>query len=710
MGYVGDIFVVDSTADAEWLLAKLERTSGPKGVDCETYNCDPKKQSPCHTAKIVCWSVAWFELDAPKHPVAPNTYVASSAFIWAEYLQTFKPWLESEVPKVGASFSTYDMHCFENHGIRVGGLVHDNKYTSRFWYSSKDVKHDLKSQLDSVLGYRVDSYASLFSRAVENKPKVYKADKYYVRGNSRSGPLAGVPTLVIGGSWSTFSHAERELIPLDRIREDHPDRIPELIPYAALDAKGSLELMLWREAQLESRVAKGKESSLGLYRRIWQPGLLMLQRMERRGMALDVDVCSDIRQRAESDMADLLPAIQSFAGDSAFNPGSWQQLQGLLRDKLKLRTPEVAGTVWATRHPKKDEWSTSEASLAWLQVKYPEYFQGIDSLRKWKKIRRQMQFARDLPSFVSTVDSRLHTVLGPEADTGRLSAKLPALQQIPSKNDQYGIRGAFVAGPGNSLIVSDFAQLEVYVLAHMLLKLNFGSELAEALKGDVYIWLVEKIWPDLAKHWTRADYKVKGHPAKIKRDLAKILVLAVNYGKTATGLAMSLIDFELDGEPASESYSESLLADYHMVLPGISKFHKWIAKFSRENGGVPSLLGRWRPIPESRSDKRWEAARGDRKAQNTPMQASAMDIALCAMLGLNSYDGVPGFMNEEMRDLKGDVLMQIHDELILECPTENAPKVKELTEVGMCSPPHIELELKLKTEAGFGLSWKEAKV
>lgn len=703
------IFVIDSPERAQKLLAILVSNPGPFGVDCETAGINPKEESPAFKGEIVCWSVAWFEPDAPVHPTCPNTRVANSAFIWADYLPIFKSWLESAVPKVGAAFTRFDMHMFENHGIRVGGVVHDNVVASRFFYSSKDVKHDLKSQLDSVLGYSSHSYSELFSRAVRNKPKTYKANKYYTRGNSRVGPLAGVPTLVIGGSWDTFSHSKRELIPLNRIREDYPDRIPELIPYAALDAKGSLELMPWREAQLASRKAKGTETSLGLYKRIWQPGLLMLNRMERRGMALDIEVCNDIRVRAESDMAALIPQIRAFADDSEFNPGSWQQLQGFLRDKLKLRRPEVKGTVWAMSHPAQDEWSTSEASLAWLQVKHPEHFSGIDSLRKWKKIRRQMQLARDLPTFVSTVDSRVHTVLGPEADTGRLSAKLPALQQIPSKNDQYGLRGAFVAGPGNSLVVSDFSQLEVYILAHMLIRLFDDHSLAEALKGDVYMWIVRKVWPGIAASWTDADGKTKGHPAKAKRDLAKILVLATNYGKTATGLAMSLIDFEIDGEPADEQYAQSLLDDYLAVLPGVPRWQKWIAQYARANGGVPTLLGRWRPIPESRSDKKWEASRGDRKALNTPIQGGAMDIALCAMLGLNSYDGVSGFFNPEMRALGGDVLMQIHDELIVECPTENSPAVLALTEAGMVSPPHIELDVKLKVEAAIGQSWKEAK-
>ncbi len=693
-----DIFVVDSTARARELLDILQANPGPFGVDCETVDCDPKKQSPVLTARIVCWSVAWFEDNVPKHPRA-NTGVARRAFIWAEFLPEFKAWLESNAPKVGASFTSYDMHCFENHGVRVGGLVHDNKHTSRMWYSSKDQPHDLKYQAEAVLGYHTRSYKQLFSRAKELKPKVYKKTTFYKAGTSRKGPLAGVPTLVCEGTVSKFSHRGKlPLIPLDRIREDYPTRVDDLLDYASNDAKFSLELMPHREAELASRPAKFG-STLKLYTDVWHPMLLQLNRMERTGICIDRDRCEQIRAKAQGDMDALLPGVCEFAADDAFNPGSPRQLAEFLFERLGLRRPPVGGTMFAIKATKPDEWSTSEASLHWLQIKHPEYNAGLDLIRRWRKIRRNMQFGRDIPKYVAS-DGRVHTVLSPEADTGRLSAKLPALQQIPSKNDKYGIRSAFVAAPGKLLVVADFSQLEVYVLAHMLIRLFGETSVAQALSsGDVYSWIARRCWSECAGY---TDAQMKD-PAVGKRfrDLAKILVLATNYGKTPMGLALSLLD-EL-GEPADEDFCRGLLDTYMNTLPGVTMWQRWIAEYAKANRGVPTLLGRWRPLPLAGTN------RGDRQALNSPIQGGAMDIAALGMLSLNTYDGVPFWFNHELAATEAQCLLQVHDELIFEVDEDRAPEALGIIEHGMTHPPLLDLAVQLKVEAHAARSWKEAK-
>lgn len=688
---LGDIFVVDSAERAEELLAILQAAPGPFGVDCETVDCDPKKQSPVHTARIVCFTLAWRWYEG-----GPT----KAAFIWGEFLPLFKEWLESDVPKIGANFPSYDMHCFENHGIVIGGFAHCNKHTSRLWYSSKDVPHDLKSQMESVLGFKVRSYKSLFSRAVELKPKTYKADKFYKTGNTKKGPLAGVPTLVIGGTWSTFSHKETELIPLDRIREEYPDRVPELIEYATMDAVGSLELEPKRSAQLASRPAK-YGSTLKLYNDVWNPMLLMLNRMERAGITVSTDVCGRVQSEAQADMDALMPGIREFADSDEINPGSAPQLKELLFEKLALRRPPIKGTLFAISRADETEWSTSEASLHWLQIKHPEYNEGLDLIRRWRKSRRQMQTGRDLPGFISPIDGRVHCVLGPDTDTGRLSCKLPALQQVSSKNDIYGIRGAFVATPGRAFVVADFSQLEVYVLAHMLIRLFGDYSLRDALaSGDVYSWIARAAWPNDPK-WTDEEYKTKGHPAKKRRDLAKILVLATNYGKTPMGLALTLLD-EL-GEPADEQYCRGLLDTYMNVLPGVALWQEWIAAYAKQHRGVPTLLGRWRPLP-------WAGtSRGDRQALNSPIQGGAMDIAALAMLSLNTYDLVRGWFHQELAALGFGCLLQIHDELIFEGPADNGPRALEIIEHGMTHPPMLDLAVQLKVEAKVAPSWAEGK-
>lgn len=679
-----EVFVVDSTERAEELLRILAAVPGPFGCDVETTNCNPKKQSPVLTAQVVCLTIAWKD--------GAHT---ESAFVWADHLQLFKPWLEdAAVHKVGANFPGFDIHALENHGILVRGFVHDNKYTSRLWYSSKDVKHDLKSQAESVLGYRTRSFKSLFSRQLENKPKVYKADKFYAKGNARTGPLAGVPTLVVAGSWSTVSWAKTELIPLDKIRTEWPHRVNDLIEYAAEDAVWSLELAPIREAQLASRPAKFG-STLQLYNDVWNPMLLQLNRMERAGITVSADVCGDIQARAQSDMDALLPGIREFAADDSLNPGSSDQLREFLFERLGLRRPPIKGTMFAISRADESEWSTSEVSLHWLQLKHPEYNAGLDLIRRWRKIRRNMQFGRDLPTYTAS-DGRVHCVMGPETDTGRLSCKLPALQQIPSKNDTYGLRGAFVAAPGHRLVVADFSQLEVYVLAHMLIRLFDDHSLRIALEtGDVYSWIARECWAE-----ARQYESLKG-PGKRFRDYAKIVVLAKNYGKTTMGMALTLLD-EL-GEPAAESFCQELFDTFDTALPGVPRWQSWIKEYARKHRGVPTLLGRWRPLPWAGSN------RGDRQALNSPIQGGAADLAVLSMLSLNTYDLVPGWFNAELAATGARCLLQVHDELIFEVPEENADIAQRLIEHGMTNPPLLELAVKLKVEAAHGLSWKAAK-
>jgi DNA polymerase I len=659
------------------------------GVDCETVCCDPRKQSPVLTARIVCWSIAWFEGGRTR-----------SAFIWAAHLEAFRAWLEdASVLKAGANFTAYDMHCFENHGILIRGFAHDNKHTSRLWYSSKDVAHDLKSQAASILAARTDSYASLFSRPSRTKDKLYKSTRY---SKPRTGPLAGVPTLTCEGVVSTFSASKRELVPLDEVRPGglYESRLGALYVYAAADAVYSLELAPRREKQLASRPAK-YGSTLQLYRDVWNPFLLTLNRMEREGIEVSRAEAERVRCEAEADMDALLPDIRDFAAQVDFNPGSGPALAELLFERLGLRQPPIKGTLFAIGRADAEEWSTSEASLHWLQLKHPEYNAQLDLVRRWRKARRQMQTGRDLPGFIGA-DGRVHCVMGPETDTGRLACKLPALQQISGeKNDTYGIRSAFVARAGHRLVVADYSQLEVYVLAHMLIRLFGDHSLREALlSGDVYTWIARACWPHDPK-WTDADYKTKGHPANKRRGLAKILVLATNYGKTPMGLALTLLDET--GEPASEQFCADLLNLYMSTLPGIAKWQEWIAAYAKQNRGVPTLLGRWRPLPLAGT------RRGDRQALNSPIQGGAADIAVLGMLSLNTYSLVPAWGNHELAVLGARCLLQVHDELIFEVPEANAERALEIIEHGMTHPPLLELAVQLKVEAKIASSWKEGK-
>ena len=691
--YSDDILVVDTVEAARALEVTL-RGAGGFALDTETVGCNPKVQSPVLTARCWCWSVAWVEPDAPTHPQLAAVKLANRAYLTADMLAPLKALLEDGSVAKCMHNGDYDVQVLANHGITVRGLTHDTKHSSRFWYSSKDVPHDLKSQMSSVLGYNARSYDSLFSRPVRTKPKTYKRSGYVTK---RTGPMAGVPTLVEAGTWDTFSHAERELIPLDDLPTLYPDRMTAMYDYASLDAKATIELAQYRKRQLRSRPSMRGKSSLDVYQEIWQPMNNELRKLERAGITVDPAVCAAGNQAALLDAAKILPNLHAWVGDSEFNFRSPDQLKKFLFGELGLPRPPIQGTLKAVKPSKNDEWSTSEVSVYWLELHCPEHANELSALRRWRKVMKAAQYLRDLPEYIAT-DGRVHCVLSPEADTGRLSAKNPALQQIPS-NDEYGIRRSFVAAPDHKLIVADMSQLEVYVLAHVLLQLFNDSSVYDALQsGDVYSWIARAVWPEL-NAYDKADFKTKGHPAAAKRALAKILVLASNYGKTPQGIALSLLDET--GEPADEQFCKDLLDTYYGTMPGVTKWHTWSSEYAAKHGGIYTLLGRWRPIPYSLSDLKWQRRRGDRQAMNTPIQGGAMDLMSCALLQLAA--------DPQLAALGARCLLQIHDELIFEVPEHNAEAALPIIVAGMENPPHVALRVKLRSEAKIADCWQEGK-
>jgi DNA polymerase-1 len=556
-------------------------------------------------------------------------------------------------------------------------------------------------------------YKEGFCRSTELKPKVYKTTRFAKNG-CKTGPLAGVPTLTVEGSITQFtwgrktpSGYKRPFIHLDLMETDYASRYESFCDYASLDAKATLELYHYRSRQLRRLPAK-LESHQDFYDRCWHPDLVRLWRMERRGVELDTDHCAIGKAQSDIDCAKLNEQLCDYF-NCTVDWGSPMQLKGFLQDQLMLPRPPIKGTLKAISKADPDEYSTAEASIYWLETKCEQYRAGLKLLREWRKKRRLGQYLRDLPGNVAP-DGRLHTVLSPEADTGRLSARFPPLQQIPgAKKDPYGIRRAFVAGPGRKLVVADFSQLEVYILAHVLIKLFNDDSVYVALQsGDVYSWVAKTCWPDKLAGIDLAAIKDNPDPAIASfRDLAKILVLATNYGKTPMGLSLQLLD-EL-GEPADESYCEDLLLTYFGRMQGVQKYQAWITAYAAKNGGTPSLLGRWRPVPLAMSELRWEARRGARQALNGPIQGGARDVMMMAALGMNTYTEVPGYLNQRLAQLGAYQLLDVHDELILDCPAENAPEVLALVKHGMEHPPGIDLMVQLRCEAKIADCWADGK-
>lgn len=257
----------------------------------------------------------------------------------------------------------------------------------------------------------------------------------------------------------------------------------------------------------------------------------------------------------------------------------------------------------------------------------------------------------------------------------------PNLQQIPAK-EPYGIRKAFVAPPGEVLVVGDWEQLELYVMAHFLEELFEDESLKRALlDGDVYTNVAHEAWPEtrLYKNLKHAD-----DPKMAKlRDMAKIVVLGKNYGKTINGLALQL--------GVSKEEAAKLDASYVAAFPGVPRFQVWAQQEALTRGHTRTIFGRRRDIDGADSQEAWKRARAARQAANGIIQGSAADICMEALRGSSGLS----------------VRLQVHDELVVSSPEADTPNVAGRLQRIMESG--VSLRCPLKAEVKTAPNWGSVK-
>jgi DNA polymerase-1 len=304
---------------------------------------------------------------------------------------------------------------------------------------------------------------------------------------------------------------------------------------------------------------------------------------------------------------------------------------------------------------------------------------------------------------------RVHCSLNINTETGRLSARKPNLQNQPAlEKDRYKIRQAFIAEPGNSLIVADYGQLELRILAH----LSDCKSMLDAFKagGDFHSRTAMNMYPHVREavekgkvllEWDPQPGEEKP-PLPLLKDLfaterrkAKMLNFSIAYGKTAIGLSK---DWKVSEEEAKKTvklwYNERL---------EVLKWQSERKKEAHTSQCVHTLLGRARHFPNMKSASSSLKGHIERAAINTPVQGSAADVAMCAMLEISR--------NSQLKKLGWKLLLQVHDEVILEGPTENAEEAKSLVVQCMSNPFDGKniLSVDLAVDAKCALNWYEGK-
>lgn len=702
---VGGWTVVDSAESAHALLAKLHKLEGPFGVDTEcVVDLD---RSPVGNGTIFAWSLAWVEPPIHHHP--RGMPIASRAFIWADYLPIFKDWLEDPtIEKVGHNVFTFDRHMFANHGIALNGIVGDTLRMSRFLNADSGSEHGLKSLMQRVMGYApVGEYRKLFSRTKAADVAIHEE-----RATWRKVDGFRIPSLECGEYQRLY--ATTEIIPLSRqlLWADYPWLLVTLYDYASLDAKATLELFWFFRALLKQRPAKqlGGEVSgtlWDLYTQWWSPGLLQLTEYERAGVDIDEALCARTAQLIEADLVPLDALVEGWA--PGVNWRSSKQLQAFLYEHKRFKVPPYCGSKLeaAKRTPKGKRPGDFVAltHIADLPSTGPEDKAGLRAALARKKLQDDLKRAQELPTYKGP-DGRLHTVLAPEADTGRLSSKTPNLQNVP-KADRYKLRRAFVAPPGYSLIVADYSQLELYVAAHFMKVICQDDTMERMLAGgDMHSAMARRAWQDELRGLTNEE--VRAHP---RRDHAKAVGYGLFYGKSAAGLGISIRD--TSGEPIGTDKAQRILDAYHAAVPALAKLQQYFIDYGKEHWGIHTLLGRFRPVADIHSEDQWRRGDAERQLLNTPIQGSAHDIVSTAMLKANTVDLVGlschGYYNSALADLHALGNLQVHDELQWRVPTANAERAAEIVKAVMENPLPGVLSVQLRADVHIARSWGEAK-
>ena len=304
--------------------------------------------------------------------------------------------------------------------------------------------------------------------------------------------------------------------------------------------------------------------------------------------------------------------------------------------------------------------------------------------------------------------SRVHCSLNMNTETGRLSARKPNLQNQPAlEKDVYQIRRAFKASPGNSLIVADYGQLELRLLASMtdctsmIDAFNQGGDFHSRTAMGMFDYIKRKV--DDGEVLFEWDYS-KGDPPKpmlkdeygSERRKAKTLNFSIAYGKTAHGLSNDW------GVTVKEA--EDMLQAWYADRPEVLNWQKKVKAHARRVGNTRTLMGRYRELPDAMSGNRKFIGRAERAAINTPIQGGAADVAMMAMVKINK--------SEELKRLGWILLLQVHDEVMLEGPEETAEEAFKLVVDLMQNPWDLglaETKVPLLVDGSFEKTWYDAK-
>ena len=445
------------------------------------------------------------------------------------------------------------------------------------------------------------------------------------------------------------------------------DQVPldKATPYAAEDADVTLRLWkIFRPLLIKRKVKT-------VYERIERPLPAVITQMELAGIKVDRDALS----RMSSDFSQRMAGLEAEAYEKVgreFNLGSPKQLGEILFDEMALP---------GGKKTKTGAWSTDADKLEELAAAGHDLPQTIIQWRTLSKLKST--YADALQQAINPNTGRVHTSYSlAVAQTGRLSSNDPNLQNIPIRTEEgRKIRQAFVAEPGNVLVSADYSQIELRLLAHIANIDALKNAFKEGL--DIHAMTASEMF----------GVPIEGMDPMVRRQ-AKAINFGIIYGISAYGLSNQL------GIPQSEA--RDYIKAYFEKFPGIRKYMDDTREFAKEHSFVETIYGRKCWVQGIKAKNPAQRGFAERQAINAPIQGSAADIIKRAMIAM------PGALSDA--GLKARMLLQVHDELVFECPEAEAETLISVAKQTMenATMPALQLSVPLDVEANAAPNWAEA--
>jgi DNA polymerase-1 len=437
--------------------------------------------------------------------------------------------------------------------------------------------------------------------------------------------------------------------------------------YAASDAETTLRLLPVMRERVE------QVHGTKLMDEVETPLISVLAQMEMTGVLLNLPFFKQLAEEFTGRLGEIEKQVFDAVG-KPFNLNSTQQLSEILFDRLRLQPPD-RGRKTASGH-----YSTSGDILDALKGKHPV----VDMVIQHRELAKlKSTYVDALPEAVDPKTGRVHTSYSQTgAVTGRLSSSNPNLQNIPIRTEEgRRVRSGFIAAPRTVLLSADYSQIELRIVAHMahdegmLAAFRAGQDIHATTAAAIFSVPLEQVDKDMRRH-------------------AKAINFGLIYGMSPFGLTRAT-DLTL-------AEAEDFVKAYFTQFPGVKKYLDGIRKSAAQDGYVETLLGRRRYFTQlGKAGANVQVRnREEREAINAPIQGTAADIMKIAMLH------IPPAL--EQAGLRGQMLLQVHDELVLEVPKEELEKTSKLVQQVMASA--YKLDIPLSTEARWGSNWDEMQV